>query len=98
MLVADEIGSIVALMDSKQSKKFVADLTAIIQRGRSVGVSVIASTQDPSTDTLPQRIRQQFATKVLLDLQTLTFKEWHSEKLQRLETLKISEGSILATD
>ena len=63
-----------------------------------MGVSVIASTQDPSTDTLPQRIRQQFATKVLLDLQTLTFKEWHSEKLQRLETLKISEGSILATD
>lgn len=66
VLVADEIGSIVALMDSKQSKKFVADLTAIIQRGRSVGVSVIASTQDPSTDTLPQKIRQQFATKILL--------------------------------
>ena len=33
VLVADEIGSIVALMDSKQSKKFLADLTAIIQRG-----------------------------------------------------------------
>lgn len=66
VLVADEIGSIVALMDSKQAKKFVADLTAIIQRGRSVGVSVIASTQDPSTDTLPQKIRQQFSTKILL--------------------------------
>ena len=80
VLVADEIGSIVALMDSKQSKKFVADLTAIIQRGRSVGVTVIASTQDPSTDTLPQRIRQQFATKVLLgsansDIQRLAFGE-----------------------
>ncbi|MGZ0971361.1 FtsK/SpoIIIE domain-containing protein [Streptococcus thermophilus] len=65
-LIADEIGSVVALMDSKQAKKFVADLTAIIQRGRSVGVSVIASTQDPSTDTLPQKIRQQFSTKILL--------------------------------
>ena len=80
VLVADEIGSIVALMDSKQSKKFVADLTAIIQRGRSVGVSVIASTQDPSTDTLPQRIRQQFASKVLLgsansDIQRMAFGE-----------------------
>ena len=80
VLVADEIGSIVALMDSKQSKKFVADLTAIIQRGRSVGVSVIASTQDPSTDTLPQRIRQQFATKILLgsansDIQRMSFGE-----------------------
>lgn len=80
VVVADEIGSIVALMDSKQSKKFVADLTAIIQRGRSVGVSVIASTQDPSTDTLPQKIRQQFATKVLLgsansDIQRMAFGE-----------------------
>lgn len=80
VLVADEIGSIVALMDSKQSKKFVGDLTAIIQRGRSVGVSVIASTQDPSTDTLPQKIRQQFATKILLgsansDTQRMAFGE-----------------------
>ena len=79
-LIADEIGSIVALMDSKQSKKFIADLTAIIQRGRSVGVSVIASTQDPSTDTLPQKIRQQFATKILLgsansDIQRMAFGE-----------------------
>lgn len=80
VVVADEIGSIVALMDSKQSKKFVADLTAIIQRGRSVGVSVIASTQDPSTDTLPQKIRQQFSTKILLgssngDTQRMAFGE-----------------------
>lgn len=80
VLVADEIGSIVALMDSKQSKKFVADLTAIIQRGRSAGVSVIASTQDPSTDTLPQKIRQQFSTKILLgsansDIQRMAFGE-----------------------
>lgn len=80
VVVADEIGSIVALMDSKQSKKFVSDLVAIIQRGRSVGVSVIASTQDPSTDTLPQKIRQQFATKILLgsansDIQRMAFGE-----------------------
>lgn len=79
-LIADEIGSIVAMMDSKQSKKFVADLTAIIQRGRSVGVSVIASTQDPSTDTLPQKIRQQFSTKILLgsannEIQRMAFGE-----------------------
>ena len=80
VLVADEIGSIVALMDSKQSKKFVSELTAIIQRGRSVGVSVIASTQDPSTDTLPQKIRQQFSMKILLgsansDTQKMSFGE-----------------------
>lgn len=80
VVIADEIGSIVALMDSKQAKRFVADLVAIIQRGRSVGVSVIASTQDPSTDTLPQKIRQQFSTKILLgsangDTQRMAFGE-----------------------
>lgn len=31
-----------------------------------MGVSVFASTQDPSVDTLPQKIRQQFSTKILL--------------------------------
>lgn len=66
VLIADEIGSLVALMDNKQQKKFINGLVAIIQRGRSVGVSVFASTQDPSVDTLPQKIRQQFSTKILL--------------------------------
>ena len=80
VVVADEIGSIVALMDSKQAKQFINGLVAIIQRGRSVGVSVIASTQDPSTDTLPQKIRQQFSTKILLgsangDIQRMAFGE-----------------------
>lgn len=80
VLIADEIGSIVALMDSKQSKQFINGLVAIIQRGRSVGVSVIASTQDPSVDTLPQKIRQQFSTKILLgsassEIQRMAFGE-----------------------
>ena len=63
VVVADEIGSIVALMDSKQAKQFINGLVAIIQRGRSVGVSVIASTQDPSTDTLPQKSASNSALK-----------------------------------
>lgn len=80
VVLADEIGSIVALMDSKQAKQFINGLVAIIQRGRSVGVSVIASTQDPSVDTLPQKIRQQFSTKILLgsansDIQRMAFGE-----------------------
>lgn len=80
VLIADEIGSLVALMDNKQQKKFIDGLVAIIQRGRSVGVSVFASTQDPSVDTLPQKIRQQFSTKILLgsanqDTQRMAFGE-----------------------
>ena len=80
VVIADEIGSIVALMDNKQAKQFINGLVAIIQRARSVGVSVILSTQDPSTDTLPQKIRQQFSTKILLgsansDIQRMAFGE-----------------------
>ena len=80
VLIADEIGSLVALMDNKQQKKFINGLVAIIQRGHSVGVSVFASTQDPSVDTLPQKIRQQFSTKILLgsanqDTQRMAFGE-----------------------
>lgn len=80
VLIADEIGSLVALMDNKQQKKFINGLVAIIQRGRSVGVSVFASTQDPSVDTLPKKIRQQFSTKILLgsanqDIQRMAFGE-----------------------
>lgn len=80
VLIADEIGSLMALMDNKQQKKFINGLVAIIQRGRSVGVSVFASTQDPSVDTLPQKIRQQFSTKILLgsansDIQRMAFGE-----------------------
>lgn len=80
VVIADEIGSIVAQLDSKQTKLFINKLVAIIQKGRSVGVSVIASTQDPSTDTLPQKIRQQFSTKILLgsansEIQRMSFGE-----------------------
>lgn len=65
-LVADEIASVMASMDSKQSKAFTASLMSAIQRARSAGVSIIISTQDPSVETLPQKIRGQFTTKILL--------------------------------
>lgn len=80
VLIADEIGSLVALMDNKEQKQFNDKIAAYIQRGRSVGCSLIASTQDPSTDTLPQKVRQQFSTKILLGstnstIQTMAFGE-----------------------
>ena len=80
VLIADEIGSVVALMDNKQSKQFINGLTAIIQRSRSLGISVCVASQDPSVETLPSRIRQQFSTKILLgsangDTQRMAFGE-----------------------
>ena len=67
VLIADEIGSAVASMDSKQKKEFLALLTQIVQKGRSVSVFCIIATQSPKTDTtLSSDIRSQFATKILL--------------------------------
>lgn len=67
VVVADEIGSAVASMDTKQKKEFLALLTQIVQKGRSVSVFCIVATQSPKTDTtLSSDIRSQFATKILL--------------------------------
>ena len=67
VVVADEIGSAVAAMDSKQKKEFLSLLTQIVQKGRSVSVFCIVATQSPKTDTtLSSDIRSQFATKILL--------------------------------
>ena len=49
-------------------------------KGRSVGVHVVLATQDPSTDTLPSKIRSQFSTRILLgsanqDTQRMAFGE-----------------------
>lgn len=67
VVVADEIGSAVASMDNKQKKEFLALLTQIVQKGRSVSVFCIVATQSPKTDTtLSSDIRSQFATKILL--------------------------------
>lgn len=67
VVVADEIGSAVASMDNKQKKEFLALLTQIVQKGRSVSVFCVVATQSPKTDTtLSSDIRSQFATKILL--------------------------------
>lgn len=67
VVMADEIGSLVALMDSKQKKEFLALVTQIVQKGRSVSCFAIFGTQSPKADTtLPSDIRSQFATKILL--------------------------------
>jgi ABC-type ATPase involved in cell division len=66
VLVADEISAVIAQLDSKQTKEFVNKLKTIILKGRSVGISVVLATQDPSTETLPQQIRSQFSTRIIL--------------------------------
>lgn len=66
VLVADEIGSLVAGMDSKQKKEFNSMLVQVVQKGRSVSVFAILATQSPKADILPTEIRSQFSTRILL--------------------------------
>lgn len=52
----------------------------MVQKGRSVSVFAIVASQSPSVDVLPQGIRSQFSTKILLgsasgDVQRMAFGE-----------------------
>lgn len=78
VVIADEIGSIVASMSAKEKKQFIAYLTQITQKGRSVSVFLIVASQSPAVDVLPSGIRSQFSTKILLgsasgDIQRMAF-------------------------
>lgn len=84
ILIADEIGSIKASMSSKEKKDFDSFVTQIAQKGRSVSVFLIAASQSPAVDVLPQGIRSQFSTKILLgsasgDVQRMAFGEVATE-------------------
>lgn len=100
IVVADEIGSAVASMDSKQKKEFLALLTQIVQKGRSVSVFCIVATQNPKTDTtLSSDIRSQFATKILLgsanaETQRMAFDGEVATKggVERFKGFYISDG------
>lgn len=80
VVIGDEIGSVVAGMTAKEKKQFVAYLTQIVQKGRSVSVFLIVASQSPAVDVLPNGIRSQFSTKILLgsasgDIQRMAFDE-----------------------
>lgn len=66
IIVADEVGSIVASLDNRAKKLFESYLTQIAQKGRSISVFLVVASQSPSTDVLSQGIRSQFGTKILL--------------------------------
>lgn len=80
VIIADEIGSIVAGMNSKEKKELIALITQVVQKGRSVSVFAVFATQSPSVDVLPQGVRSQFSSKILLgsasgDVQRMAFGE-----------------------
>lgn len=79
ILIADEVGSVVASMDSKQKRKFIAYMTQIAQKSRSTsGPYLLLSSQSPGTDVLPSGVRSQLSTRILLssasgDVQRMAF-------------------------
>ena len=80
VVVADEVGSIVASMSSKEKKELVSNLLQIVQKGRSVSVFLVMASQSPATTVLPSDIRSQFSTRILLgsatgDTQRMAFDE-----------------------
>lgn len=80
VIVADEVGSIVASMSSKEKKELVNNLIQIVQKGRSVSVFLIMASQSPATTVLPSDIRNQFTTRILLgsatgDVQRMAFDQ-----------------------
>lgn len=78
VVIADEIASVQGSMTSKEKKEFISLMAQIAQKGRSVGVFLVVASQSPAVDVLPQGIRSQFATKILLgsassDVQRMAF-------------------------
>ena len=84
VVVADEVGSIIAGMSSKEKKELVNNLLQIVQKGRSVSVFLVMASQSPATTVLPSDIRSQFSTRILLgsatgDTQRMAFDQVATE-------------------
>lgn len=74
VIIADEVGSVIAGMSSKEKKELVGNLLQIVQKGRSVSVFLVMASQSPAITVLPSDIRSQFSTKILLGSATGDFQ------------------------
>ena len=80
VIIADEVGSIIAGMSSKEKKELVSNLLQVVQKGRSVSVFLVMASQSPATTVLPSDIRTQWSTRILLgsatgDVQRMAFDQ-----------------------
>lgn len=66
IVAVDELGAVMASADSKDRARIVALLTQIALKGRSCGVILVVSSQFASVETIPNAIRSQLSTKILL--------------------------------
>ena len=66
VVAIDELGAIVASAEAKEKAKLIALLTQIALKGRSSGVIFVVASQFASVDTIPNAVRSQLSTKILL--------------------------------
>lgn len=66
VVAIDELGAIVASAQAKEKAELVALLTQIALKGRSSGVILVVASQFASVDTIPNAVRSQLSTKILL--------------------------------
>lgn len=66
VVAIDELGAIVASAQAKEKAQLVALLTQIALKGRSSGVILVVASQFASVDTIPNAVRSQLSTKILL--------------------------------
>lgn len=65
-LVIDELAAYLNSSDRKASQLFANQLSDLLARGRAAGITVIATTQRPSTDLVPAHIRDNFSYRVAM--------------------------------
>lgn len=66
VVAIDELGAIVASAQAKEKAHLIALLTQIALKGRSSGVILVVASQFASVDTIPNAVRSQLSTKILL--------------------------------
>lgn len=66
VVAVDELGAIVASAQAKEKAQLIALLTQIALKGRSSGVILVVASQFASVDTIPNAVRSQLSTKILL--------------------------------
>lgn len=66
VVAIDELGALVASAEAKEKAKLISLLTQIALKGRSSGVILVVASQFASVDTIPNAVRSQLSTKILL--------------------------------
>ena len=66
IIIFDEFSSFISVLDNKQKKIVIGQLTAVVQRGAGAGVFLFLIMQKSDSTTLPTSIRSNLLLKIVL--------------------------------